>query len=186
MSIIVLYRGRRGAGKTLTMVKDGLKYYLDGWKVYTNMYSIQYATRLEEEEILALADTDGFRDCIVMIDEIQTLIDSRRSMRKANVGFNYFLQQIRKRNVNLLATTQYSRRVDLGFREQLDIIVSPKMITLNSGKKLVEVNYQDLTTEEEGLPAISRRLVYDPTTIFGLYDTEERITAVKTKEKGEA
>ena len=180
MSLIVLYRGRRGAGKTLTMVKDGLKYYLQGWKVYTNMYNIPFAERLEEQEILELADTDGFKNCIVLIDEIQTLIDSRRSMRKANVGFNYFMQQIRKRNVNLLATTQYTRRVDLGFREQLDIMVSPKMVTLNSGKVLVEVSYVDLTTEEEGIPPIKRRIVYDPQKIFSLYDTQERIKAVKT------
>lgn len=183
MSLIVLYRGRRGAGKTLTMVKDGMLYYQAGWKVYTNMYSIGYAERLEEDEILSLAESDGFRDCVVMIDEIQTLIDSRRSMRKGNVTFNYFLQQIRKRNVNLLATTQFERRVDIGFREQLDIIASPKMITLASGKKVVEVTYTDLTTEGDGLPPINRKIVYSPYEVFGIYDTEERITAVKTKTK---
>lgn len=183
MSLITLYRGKRGAGKTLTMVKDAYKYYLRGWKIYTNMYSIPFAERLEEKEILELADNDGFFNCVVMIDEIQTLIDSRRSMRKANVDFNYFLQQIRKRNVYLFATTQYSKRVDIGFREQLDILVTPRFIKRKNRKSLVDVTYTDLTVEEYEGYNVHRRLVYDPTIIFGLYDTEERITAVKTKNK---
>jgi hypothetical protein len=139
------------------MTKDALTYYHNGWKVYTNMYSLPFATRLEEEEILGLAETDGFKDCVVCIDEIQTLIDSRRSMRKGNVTFNYFLQQIRKRNVNLLATTQFTKRVDIGFREQLDIMATPKIVRLPSGGFVVEVEYIDLTIEDVMIP-ITRKI----------------------------
>lgn len=39
-SKIVLYKGKRGCGKTLTMVKDGFKYYLNGWKVLRNFANI--------------------------------------------------------------------------------------------------------------------------------------------------
>lgn len=35
-SKLVLYKGARGRGKTLTMVKDGLAYHNQGFTVYAN------------------------------------------------------------------------------------------------------------------------------------------------------
>jgi len=56
------------------------------------------------------------------------IFDSRRSMAKQNLKFSNFIQQIRKRNIILLGTTQYSNTVDLRLRQHLDIIAYPNYI----------------------------------------------------------
>jgi len=174
MSLIVLYRGRRGAGKTLSMVREAYNYYCRGVPVYTNMTSLNFGTSISEEDLLLMAHNDELEQCVVAIDEIQTLIDSRRSMKKQNVSFNYFMQQIRKRGVILLATTQYTRRVDIGFREQLDILATPRIFSTKAGD-VVEVEMTDLTYEDNGLPPMSVTIVYEAKHVYGLYDTDERI-----------
>src|SRR6056297_3574447 len=102
-SKIVLYKGRRGAGKTLTMVKDGLSYYLDDVKVYRNFYC-SFGEYIDNEDILKLDKKSTLNNCVIMIDEIQIFFDSRRSMAKANVLFSNFIQQVRKRNITILCT----------------------------------------------------------------------------------
>ena len=124
-NMICLYTGRRGSGKTTTMVKDAYSFKRRGWKVYTNMTSLTFADEvLDTEAILSLLDGNESDICFVL-DEIQTFIDSRRSMRGRNVQFTYYIQQIRKRNVVILAATQFRQRVDVAFREHVDIIARP-------------------------------------------------------------
>jgi len=183
--MIALYVGRRGTGKTLTMVKDMFLYHKRGWKVYTNLESCSFPDRiLTNEEILAMVMDYNVRKCVIAIDEIQTLIDSRRSMNEGNVHMNYFIQQIRKRKIILLATTQFIGRVDKGFREHVDILVRPKCLYLEFGYKdvdelhLVKTTYMDLTTEEDLGYIKSSIVYYDPRPVFELYDTEEYIESV--------
>jgi hypothetical protein len=182
-SVVIGYTGRRGAGKTTAMINDALNYKAAGYEVFTNMKSLTFAHCIEEKDILNLANTDEFRDCALVIDEIQVLFDSRRSVRKQNVEFLYFIQQIRKRNVSLLYTTQFARRVDVGIREHTDIEARPRMIdkTARHGVKLCEVVYEDLTASmNTGIPVYFRK-VFIASEVFGLFDTEERIVMVKNE-----
>lgn len=180
-SLVIGYTGRRGAGKTTAMTMDAYNYMLAGYTVYTNMRSLSFATCIEEEQILALADLDEFHDCVLVLDEIQVLFDSRRAARKQNVQFLYFIQQIRKRNVNLLYTTQFSRRIDVGIREHTDIEARPRTIdkTARYGVKLCEVVYEDLTsTYETGIPRTYRK-VFIANEVYNLFDTNERAKALE-------
>lgn len=174
--MIALYVGRRGCGKTTTMIKDAYNYKLNGWKVITNMTSVNFVDDvMQGEELLTLLEGSE-RDIVVMIDEIQTLIDSRRSMRKRNVEFTYYIQQIRKRNVIMLATTQFSIRVDKAFREHVDIEAYPRFYPQYP---VIVVNYYDKTMGEGGLVLADealRQIVFDPTQVFPLFDTTETIT----------
>lgn len=174
--MIVLYVGRRGSGKTTTMIKDAYTYKGLGWRVFTNMTSVSFADAvLSIEDILALLEGDE-TDIVVMLDEIQTFIDSRRSMRKRNVDFTYYIQQIRKRNVIILATTQFARRVDLAFREHVDILAKPSFL---EEYPLIVVSYQDMTVMEEdfygsGVTGV-RSVVFDPRQVYDLFDTTETV-----------
>lgn len=182
-SVVIGYTGRRGAGKTTAMINDAYQYKIAGYTIYTNMRSIPFAICVEEKDLLQLASNDEFFDCVLVIDEIQVLFDSRRSVRKQNVEFLYFIQQIRKRNVNLLYTTQFSRRVDVGIREHTDIEARPRIIdkTNKHGVKLCEVVYEDITaTLNTGVPVFKRK-VFIANDIFGLFDTNERIEMVKNE-----
>jgi hypothetical protein len=182
--MIVLYTGRRGAGKTLTMVKDGYKYKLSGYKIYSNI-ELDFTEYMENEQILDIQKTE-IRDAILIIDEIQLLLDSRRSARKGNLDFSYFIQQIRKRNIIILCTTQFSGTVDLRLRQHVDIVARPKY---DKDLHVCEVSYIDMTALNDNMfmndtdftiPAIT--IVYDAENIFPLYDTN-RIQKMKEKVK---
>jgi len=179
--MIILYKGRRGCGKTLTMVKDALKFYNDGWTIYSNFdISIPYK-KLSNEDIFQLPKNQKIRNCVLLIDEIQTIIDSRRSMKGENLNFSYFVQQIRKRNIILLCTTQFTRTVDNRLREHTDIVVKPQ---IHRHFPVVEAHYFDLTSEEDFGILDSRVIVYNPENIWNFYDTDEIKTSdnIKTKE----
>ena len=175
--MIVLYKGARGRGKTLTMIKDSYNYYLNNWDIYSNMKSLKFAKYLSNEFILKIDKKEKkLYNCVLVIDEIQTLFDSRNSSTKESRNFSYFIQQIRKRDIILLTTTQFSNTMDKRLRQHIDIIVNPKFLKKYD---VCEVFYVDLRTIEDMEIGLSEpescKLVYNAEKIFGLYDTKELI-----------
>lgn len=178
--MIVLYKGARGRGKTLSMVKDGAEYFLEGYKVIRN-FECSFGQYIDNEEILNLSKNSNLNNCVMLIDEIQIFFDNRRSMTKQNITFSNFVQQIRKRNIIILCTTQYSNTIDLRLRQHLDIIAFPNYI---KDKKVCEVTYMDLTRlqdndlilgqQAEFKPILSK-IVFNAEPIFNLYNTSEMI-----------
>lgn len=176
ISKVVLYKGRRGCGKTLTMVKDGYKYYCAGFKIRRN-FKCSFGEYITDEEILNLNKSSDIEDCVIMMDEVQIFFDSRRSMRKESLNFSNFIQQIRKRNIILLGTTQYANTIDLRFRQHTDILCYPTFIKeLN----ICEAVYLDLTSVEDDMfhankePVIAK-MIYNAIPVFKLYQTNEMI-----------
>lgn len=181
--MIVLYKGRRGAGKTLSMVKDGLKFKHLGYKILAN-FECFFAEYITNQEILELSKHSNIINCILMIDEVQMFFDSRRGMRKSSINFSNFIQEIRKRHVHILGCTQYSNNVDLRFRQHVDIICYPRFIKdLNVCENL----YVDLTSIEDNVLSTFKarpaqvKLVFDAKPIFKLYNTEEIIMGADEK-----
>ena len=177
-SKIVLYKGRRGCGKTLTMVKDGLSYYKRGWRVLRN-FDCSFGEYISEEQILNLDKNSDLFNCVIMMDEVQIFFDARRSMRNQNLHFSNFVQQIRKRNIVLLGTTQYANTIDLRFRQHTDIVAYPNFI---KSVNVCEVTYVDVTHSEDvitssvGEIVIPKvKMVYNANQIFNLYSTEEMV-----------
>lgn len=178
-SKILIYKGRRGNGKTLSMVKDGYKYYTNGWRILRN-FSCNFGEYIEEDDILKLNKHSNIQDCVLMIDELQIFFDSRRSMKKENLNFSNFIQQIRKRNIILLCTVQFGNTIDLRLRDHIDITAYPKVNTTGSGKKVCEVIYIDMTAFQDDVfgnmeEASYGAIVYDPEPLFNKFKTEEMI-----------
>ena len=173
--MLVLYKGRRGCGKTLTMVKDGYRFHLAGWRVLRNFFC-SFGEYISEDDILDLDKNSEIYNCVILIDEVQIFFDSRRSMKGTAINFSNFIQQIRKRNIILLGTTQYANTVDLRFRQHCDVLAYPNYI-----KKFncCEVLYVDLTSTEDITINIKEpvhtKIVYDAIPIYKLYNTEELI-----------
>lgn len=171
-----MYKGRRGCGKTLTMIKDGFLLYKRGWRVLRNFHC-QFGEYINEEDILNLDKDSNISNCVIMMDEVQIFFDARRSMRKQNLNFSNFVQQIRKRNITLLGTTQYANTVDLRFRQHVDVICYPNFIKpLN----VCEALYVDITSIEDNIlgnikTPSSVKMVYDAKPLFNLYLTEEMV-----------
>lgn len=175
--MIVLYKGARGRGKTLTMVRDAFNYRANGWKIYSNMESIGFAEYINNRNILKINKDSELYNCVLIIDEIQSLFDSRRSMAKGNLDFSYFLQQIRKRGIILLCTAQYSNTVDIRLRQHVDVIAIPRFV---KEFNICEVAYMDLTSIEDDEYGVTEpksiEITFECQNIFGLYDTKEIIT----------
>lgn len=180
---VYFYQGRKGSGKTLTMVKDALNFHHEGWRVYSN-FAIPFGERITNEEFLNFDKNNSLSNCVILIDEIQSLLDNRRSMSKTNLKSTHFMQQIRKKNIKLLATAQFRNTVDLRFKQHVDIEIYPKYHKLKSGD-VCEVTYIDRTAiiddnninTDFGIDtAKSVQIVFDPKPIFALYDTMEMIT----------
>lgn len=174
--MILLYKGARGRGKTLTMVKDGFIYFKNGFRILRN-FEASFGEYITNDEILQLDKNSNIINCVLLIDEIQIFFDSRRSMKKENMNFSNFVQQTRKRNINLLCTTQYSNTIDLRLRQHLDIIAIPQF---SKEFNLCEVDYIDITSYEDVLTGLldnvtKKTIVYDAIPIFKLYKTEEMI-----------
>lgn len=173
--MICLYLGRRGAGKTLSMVKDTYLYYKNGKRIITNMNSLNFEhTYMTNEEILKLTKDSDITNCVLVVDEIQLLFDSRRSMKKENITFSNFIQQIRKRGIILLGTTQFDNTIDKRLRDHTDIIALPKF---NKNYNVCRVKYLDPTSTQD-LENISGEFdsitsYYDATMVYKLYNTNE-------------
>jgi len=187
--LIVQYIGRRGAGKTLTMTKDVVNYYYSGWKIYTNydLYGIEY-TKLTNDEIINLINLDHIRNCVIAIDEIQTVIDSRKFAKDSNMDFTYFIQQIRKRGIVLLATSQFLDNVEKRFRQHIDLLVKPRAVYMESGNWVVTAKYIDSTSEEDTGEVDMVEIVYNPFNIISHYSTiqeqkSKNISSEKEKDK---
>ena len=179
--MIILYLGRRGAGKSLTMTKDAYQYYKDGWTVYSNIDLNFPHEFMSNEDILKIGDGD-LENVILVIDEIQILVDSRRSPSKANLDFSHFIQQIRKRHIIILCTAQYGGTVDVRLRQHVDIIARPQY---NKKFKVCAVRYIDVTvTDIDDLyqEPQSVEVVYNAIPLFELYNTDN-IIRYKKKEK---
>lgn len=175
-SKIVLYKGKRGCGKTLTMIKDGLIYSKNGYRILRN-FNCSFGEYISEEEILELDKHSEIFNCVIMMDEIQIFFDARKSMRKVNINFSNFVQQIRKRNIVLLATTQFANTVDLRFRQHTDIICYPNYI---KEFQVCECIYIDITSIEDTILNTIKspkyvKLVYNAIPVFKLYLTDQMI-----------
>lgn len=180
--MIVLYSGRRGCGKTLTMTKDALKLRSLGWDIYSNIALGFDHTLLSTQEIIDIGKTD-LENCVLVIDEIQVLLDSRRSARSGNLDFSYFIQQIRKRGIIILCTTQFSGTVDLRIRQHVDIIARPRY---DKETGVCSVVYIDITAEDmyDAFSApVSVEIVYDARPIFEMYNTKAIIEQYKKQKQ---
>lgn len=140
--------GKRGCGKTLTMVKEAVDYVKKGRTIYTNFYiNKELFTKKQQTRIKLLSDEffQNYSDmklynCGVFLDEIYVYIDSRASMSKRNKIMSYFFNQTRKRDVDLYYTTQFLHQVDLRLRSNTEMFVFPKTISLKEKSEIWIVN----------------------------------------------
>lgn len=175
--MIVLYQGARGRGKTLSMVRDAYIYHEKGWKVLRNCQGLSFGDYISNEEVLSLDKNSKLRDCVLFLDEIQIFFDARESARSHNKKFSNFIQQIRKRNIIILSTTQFPNTVEKRFKQHLNVLAFPDF----TPPSLCTVTYLDLDSIEDFSIFVTPRaprfftISYDASNYFGLYDTNEMI-----------
>ena len=72
--VIVIYLGRRGAGKTTTMVKDAYIEYMRGRRVISNMESLTFGEYMSNEDIVKINKQSDIENAVLLIDEMQIFL----------------------------------------------------------------------------------------------------------------
>jgi hypothetical protein len=114
--------GQQGSGKTVMITKLAVDDFAETKRpIYSNytIYELPYQ-RITLESLLDILDDDPNRlnNSIILLDEIHIYLDSLDFMRKNNRRLQVFFSQLRKRNILVLATTQYIMNVDVRVRRQ--------------------------------------------------------------------
>jgi hypothetical protein len=136
-SYIILFEGRRGAGKTTLMSYMISMALAEGRKVYSN-YPVEFMLRtidkygksyikkvstdpLDFEKLLLFDDI--YQNAIIAIDEAPEVISNMASMSWRNRLIGAFTRQIRKLNVSVFLAAQDFQLIDKSIRWQVDTIV---------------------------------------------------------------
>lgn len=174
--MIVLYQGARGRGKSLSMVKDAWTYHKLGWRIISNM-NLKFGDRMTNEGILQLDKNSKIYNAVLVLDEIQIFFDSRDSGNRQNKKFSNFIQQIRKRNVHIFCTTQFTNTVEKRLRQHIDVLAFPEF----KKPHYCFITYLDVGSMEDPNIFVTKKYPkyysrkYDARPIFKLYDTNELI-----------
>jgi len=176
--------GKQGSGKTLFITKL-LVDNLGDRPVFSNytLHGIAFqpvtlSDRLKREGTIYMIEkimetSDGssanfFNNSIILLDEIHLDLNSLDFMRKNNRILQTFFSQLRKRNILLLATSQYILNVDIRIRRQCKNVFD--MYHIEGDIFQVVTNDIDGYLSEE----ISRHYI-DLSDYYKYYDTNEII-----------
>ena len=171
--------GRQGSGKTAFITKLLVDNYTSDRKVYSNysLFGIDYQKITFDNkrnknaiDILKVIseNPDYFNNSIMLFDEIHIYFDSRDFMRQNNRIIQNFFSQLRKRNILLLATTQYILHLDVRIRRQALAVF--QMTNLKDGIFRVDVH------EIDGYyTSFIRTELVNLNNYFKYYDTNELI-----------
>lgn len=132
-SQIVVFIGDRGSGKSLSMV--ALAYEIQQAQLSAGFPRKPIVTNMllyepMQAELIEYPKVKGkkipwfkYHGKMMLLDEGQVFIDSRTGMSHKNRYATYFVDQTRKRHLDLFATTQRFGKVDIRVRDLTDWVV---------------------------------------------------------------
>ena len=117
------FYGATGSGKSLSMVKSGVIDWILGRAIYSNMKHIKNIPYryIDLEDLILMVqneelDVNDKRPKSLLLDEIHTMFDGRRSQSRENIDFSQFISQCRKRRFNVYYTSQWISGADIRIR----------------------------------------------------------------------
>lgn len=149
--LCILFFGRRGDGKTLSMMgclglmreayrlhgKLATRRNPQGFKLATNIHC-KFAQFNNPMLVDLIIDFPPWAYRLTLgVDEILAYFPSRRTMARGNLNFATFLQQIRKRDIELFCTTQFPQNLDGQILEQLNLFVMPVLYNRKNSVRLL-------------------------------------------------
>jgi len=134
-SLVAVFWGGRGSGKTLTMTAWAALALIAGKNVWSN-YKIAFrccfpsgtihyfeSKPVDVNDLLMIQRKDIIRNGLVMLDEWNLWCNSRRSGANMNYIFNGVVQLIRKRNLSFYITVQQFHSLDRFIRGATDLSI---------------------------------------------------------------
>ncbi len=164
--MIIGINGDIGSGKTILAVYFAYKLEKKNYRVMSNV-PIKFPDGKESEPI-DVRDLENLDNCVIVLDEAHTILDSRRSASKTNLTTSYFILQTRKRGIILIYTAQLGTSVDKRLRNVQDYnIVAIK------DKKYFRYIVSNQTAERK---LTIRKEKFKP--LFKMYDTNKIIAPI--------
>ena len=180
--MIVGIIGKRGTGKTLTMVKQLRDDLLNGKNIFLNFHldlkhiekKYHKKIHLLDEEFFKNYENFKLRNCSLFLDEIYVYIDSRTSGTKRNRIWSYFINQTRKRDISLYYTVQLFSSVEKRLRLQTEVFIFPSIIE-DKGEKFI-VNTIAIPQDFSDMPKIKGKIAFKANDYYKYYSTDEIIS----------
>lgn len=139
----VRYGSIRGNGKTLSATFLGYQAYKDGRKVYTNYYTT-FSEMVTLNELLTLFKDGELDNVLVILDEAQVyLMNTGVKAKTLKEIINLFIAQTRKRNVDIIVTTQRYKNLHRQLRVQCDLVLIPLKYHLNESGRMSDLCTRD-------------------------------------------
>lgn len=196
--IIVMF-GRRGMGKTLG--QTALLHLMSrrhnaaksGHKIATN-YFVDFADYYDQLILDELQSFPPWAERLTLgLDEIVDLLPSSRTMSSYNLLSISLMRQIRKRGIEVIASTQFPQELSRGMLRQVDFFIECELKNEGAGVKFY---WHDWWGQYTG-NARSRRywpppkseadhvnILWGTDKMFGRYMTEEVIANVYSQHRG--
>lgn len=187
--MIIGIEGFLGDGKTIYMVRCAKIDFNNNRKIYSNikLFGIKYYN-LVIEDFLNKEESNKFKNCTMLIDEITLFMDCRRSHRKENIALSTLLRQSRKRSIDIYYTCQSLDETDLRLIRYTSVfVIAQRCYTkLNSGEIIEIENYRqyiiiDSRKRKENLTRINMEI----SQYYNSYDTDEIIESIYQEKKND-
>ena len=167
--------GLLGAGKTLTLILQAYKAYLEKEIIFTNIASLKIPNIYINDIIQLGVIEEG----VVIFDELQLFADSRRWFTAQNKAFNSFLYMSRKKGLDFYYTSAIIEHTDIRIRELTDYILKPSIIRDKNNKpvalkivKYCALTYKKINTT---LTRLDKPLKPFNRHLYNLYNTNENM-----------
>lgn len=156
------FQGSLGSGKTLNMTRVGAMAALSGQTCYAN-YKTTFAKPIE-----SIAHMFQLRDGVLLIDELQSILDSRDF--KNNASLTQWILIVRKLGLSILYTTQFLGQVDIRVRHVTEYVYACEKATIH-GRKASKVTI--IKWFGEGGRVIRPTIIPHTQELYNLYDTND-------------
>ena len=191
---ITFYYGMTGSGKTLNAVYDAMLDRIRGRRIFSNMKRLRIpnCVYVAPKTLIRALDPSLTTDPqltetllntrepkTLILDEISKWWDSRRHAHKENQYLAYFVDQSRKRNINLIVIDQHIGGFDVRGRQLVDKLIRCVCEYIPNTNPPEPLNFHQYVTDLEWrkfykfyTPAEALKPFYE------LYDTYEHIVPI--------
>jgi len=130
-------------------------------------------------------------DLVVLIDEIATYCPSARAMSRTTLELGTWLQQIRKRRIEIFMATQFPQDITRTVLRQVDYFMEPEPIAEGRAVKLYFYDIWGQYTGNYGLTkwpptredSFTEKFLPRTYRVWGQYDTEEIFAPIWASER---
>lgn len=167
--IKTIFCGPERSGKTMAGVAQAHNAYLQGRPVFSNIWLNFPHEPLDFSELQLEDEESKFRGSHIFVDELNFLLDARRSSSRTNVTTSAFILQVKKLGCNFSGTTHSLGYVDLRLHDNFDVLIEPKAIRIHPKEPPVILKLV-VTNGPTRSPFRKIRFI-ECSKYFGMYDT---------------